>query len=329
MAHSNNILVTGGAGFIGAHLVRHLLANGANVVALDDLSGGYRENVPEEATFVQGSILDAELVNQLFEQSQFQYVYHLAAYAAEGLSPYIRNFNYQNNLVGSANLINASVNYKVECFVFTSSIAVYGHSEPPMLESDVPQPADPYGIAKYAVELDLKAAHDQFGLNYVIFRPHNVFGEFQNLADPHRNVAGIFMRQLLNQQPMTVFGDGNQTRAFTYVGDILPAITKAPSVQAALNQTFNIGGDEVYSVNHLAEAISDALGKPRNIEYLPQRFEATHAHADHALAKQILDFLPQTDLTTGLQKMAQWAQAQPLQPPRPFTNLEIRPQDGN
>ena len=129
------------------------------MTVLDDLSGGFVDNLSEGVTFVQGSITDASLVNDLFAQAQFEYVYHLAAYAAEGLSHFIKRFNYTNNLVGSVNLINASVNTVVKCFVFTSSIAVYGASpELPMTEETSAHPEDPYGIAKLAVEQELKVS---------------------------------------------------------------------------------------------------------------------------------------------------------------------------
>src|ERR1700757_220527 len=163
------VLVTGGAGFIGAHVARHLLDAGHDVVVLDDLSGGYEANVPAEATFFAGSVADPELVDELFRTQEFSHVFHLAAYAAEGLSHFIRRFNYTNNVIGSVNLINASVNNTVKCFVFTSSIAVYGSGQVPMAEEATPMPEDPYGVGKYAVEMDLKAAHDMFGLNHVIF----------------------------------------------------------------------------------------------------------------------------------------------------------------
>ena len=117
-------------------------------------------------------------------------MFHLAAYAAEGLSPFIRRFNYQNNLIGSINLINLSVRHDVERFVFTSSVAVYGTGQLPMTEDQVPVPEDPYGNAKLAVERDLVCAHDMFGLGYTIFRPHNVYGEYQNIGDNYRNVVG-------------------------------------------------------------------------------------------------------------------------------------------
>src|SRR6202451_206738 len=172
-------LVTGAAGFLGAHVTRHLLAEDRfSVIALDDLSGGFRENLPETAEFVHASINDAALLQDLFRKYKFKYIYHLAAYAAEGLSDFIRRFNYTNNLIGSVNLINEAVLHKVKCFVFTSSIAVYGAGQVPMMEDMTPLPEDSYGIAKLAVELELKCSHEMFGLNYIIFRPHNVYGEY-------------------------------------------------------------------------------------------------------------------------------------------------------
>ena len=221
---SSQILVTGAAGFIGSHVCAHLLKQGHQVVGLDDLSGGFRDYVPEGVKFVEGSVTDAALVQKLFSENRFEYVFHLAAYAAEGLSHFIKQFNYTNNLLGSVNLINASVNHNVKCFVFTSSIAVYGKNQLPMTEEAVPQPEDPYGIAKYAVEMDLRESHEMFGLNHVIFRPHNVYGEFQNIGDRYRNVIGIFMNQIMQGQPMTIFGDGKQTRAFSYIDDVAPVI---------------------------------------------------------------------------------------------------------
>lgn len=152
MAMKADVLVTGAAGFIGSHVVDELLKRGRAVVALDDLSGGFRDNVLSPAKFVEGSVLDRALIEELFLEHQFEFVFHLAAYAAEGLSHFIRRFNYENNLIGSINLINASVNHNVRCFVFTSSIAVYGKNQLPMTEDLSPQPEDPYGIAKNAVE---------------------------------------------------------------------------------------------------------------------------------------------------------------------------------
>ena len=261
-------LVTGGAGFMGSHLAEHLIGRGYHVTVLDDLSGGFRENVPAGARFVEGSITDHALIKKLFAAERYDYVYHLAAYAAEGLSHFIKKFNYENNLIGSVNLINAAVNHEVKCFVFTSSIAVYGANQVPMTEEMVPRPEDSYGIAKYAVEQELQVSHEMFGLNYVVFRPHNVYGERQNIGDRYRNVVGIFMNLIMQGKPLAVFGDGEQTRAFTYVHDVTPVMADSPLNQKALNQVFNVGADVPYTVNRLAEVVCQAMGVAPNVAHL-------------------------------------------------------------
>src|SRR4029077_13486058 len=277
------VLVTGGAGFIGAHVARHLLAAGHEVVVLDDLSGGFEANVPIAATFVAGSVTDPELVDELFREHEFAHVFHLAAYAAEGLSHFIRRFNYTNNVLGSVSVLNAALRAEnVERFVFASSIAVYGPAQTPMSEDVLPEPEDPYGIAKYAVELDLAAAQRMFGLDYTIFRPHNVYGELQNLADPYRNVIGIFMNQVMAGRPMTIFGDGLQTRAFTHIDDVAPVIARSIDVPEATNEVFNVGADTPYSVVDLAHAVARAFNVAEpEIEFLPARKEVVHAFSDH------------------------------------------------
>jgi len=318
-------LVTGGAGFIGAHVTNELISMGHSVVVLDDLSGGFEDNINSKAIFVKGSVTDHQLIKELFDEHKFDYVYHLAAYAAEGLSHFIRKFNYENNLIGSINLINESITHKIKCFVFTSSIAVYGAGQLPMTEDTIPQPEDPYGVSKYAVELDLKTAHEMFGLNYVVFRPHNVYGEYQNVGDRYRNVIGIFMNQLMQGNPLTIFGDGSQTRAFSYISDVAPHIAKAVDISAAYNQVFNIGGDKEYSVNELAGTVMKVLRTEQPIRYLTARNEVLHAYSDHTKAKKVFgiqdkDFV---DLETGVAKMAKWALDVGPRKTKKFTNIEI------
>lgn len=326
MSTKNKItsLVTGGAGFIGSHVVEHLLELGHTVVVLDDLSGGRKENVPSEAIFHEGSILDVDLINSLFEKYKFYYVYHLAAYAAEGLSHYIRNFNYQNNLVGSVNLINASVNYDVKCFVFTSSIAVYGTNTLPLVETQHPQPEDPYGIAKYAVEMDLMNAQKMFGLNYVIFRPHNVYGVRQNIGDKYRNVVGIFMNQILEEKPLTIFGDGEQTRAFTHVDEVAPYIANSVNVPKARNSIFNIGSDSVYSLLELALAVVKAMDAEVIVRQFEKREEVMHAYADHINFEEVFKPTKQVILTDGLLEMAQWTKKNGASKSANFDQIEIQ-----
>ena len=322
-----NVLVTGGAGFIGSHVAECLVESGCHVVVLDDLSGGFVENIPSGAEFVKGSVQDAALVDALFLKEKFDYVFHLAAYAAEGLSHFIRNFNYSNNLVGGVNLVNAAVNAgSVKCFVFTSSIAVYGRNQTPMVEELVPQPEDPYGVSKYAFELDLKAAREMFGLNYVIFRPHNVYGERQNIGDPYRNVIGIFMRQILTGQPLTVFGDGEQVRAFSYIDDVAPVIAASIDRPGTWNEVYNIGADKPWTVNELATAVCAAMGKPASeIRHLDARNEVVTAYSSHEKVKRVFgDLVRNVPLGEGISKMAKWALALKAIPePKRFGHIEV------
>jgi len=319
-----NILVTGGAGFIGSHVIDELVEMGHHVVVMDDLSGGFKENVHESATFVHGSILDYALVEKLFNVYQFEYVFHLAAYAAEGLSHFIKRFNYENNLIGSVNLINQSILAKVKCFVFTSSIAVYGKNQLPMSEDMKPEPEDSYGIAKFAVEQELAASYRMFGLPYIIFRPHNVYGERQNIGDKYRNVVGIFMNQIMQGLALTIFGDGNQKRAFTYIGDVAPAIARSIDIPQAYQQVFNIGADTPYTVNKLAGEVAKCFGVESQIQYLERRNEVEEAYSDHSKAQKILKAVPQVTLTEGIERMAKWAKAHGVRKSKEFENIEVK-----
>jgi UDP-glucose 4-epimerase len=301
------ILVTGAAGFIGSHVVEQLLGRGHEVVGLDDLSGGFIDNVPKGAVFVEGSVLDTALLARLFAEHRISHVFHLAAYAAEGLSHFIRRFNYTNNVVGSMNVLNEAVKAEVRCFVFTSSIAVYGAAQTPMRESVKPEPEDPYGIAKYAVEMDLQAARHMFGIDSIVFRPHNVYGERQHIGDRYRNVIGIFMNQLMRGEPMSIFGDGTQTRAFSYIGDVAPLIAGAIEVPAACNQIFNVGADESTTVNELAALVAKAMGREPRITHLEARQEVLHAVADHVRVAEVFGYRATWTLDRGLKQMAEWA----------------------
>jgi len=311
--NSKNILVTGGAGFMGSHVADYLINEGHKVTILDDLSGGYLENVNPDAEFIKGSINDRDLVDKVTKDKNI--VYHLAAYAAEGLSHFVRNFNYNNNLIGSINLINSSIKSGVDRFLFTSSMAVYGSGEPPFDETTIPHPEDPYGISKFAVEMDLEAAKKTHSLEYTILRPHNVYGERQNIADPYRNVIGIFMNRIMEGLPPLIFGDGKQTRAFSYIEDVSPFIAKAPFIEEAKGEIINIGSGKMYSLNDLAKVVIDAMKLEVIAEHVPPRYEVEHAYCTTEKSERILGFEERTSLEEGIKKMALWAKEKgPMKP---------------
>lgn len=278
------MLVTGGAGFIGSHLVDALVEHGDDVVVMDDFSGGFKRNVPPGVALRRGSVSREQDVVAAFADGPFDVVFHLAAYAAEGLSHHIKRFNYENNLVGSVNLINAAVNADVGHFVFLSSAAVYGHAAGTLTELDVPEPIDSYGIAKLAVEAELAVTERLFALPYTIFRPHNVYGTRQNIADRFRNVIGIFINQVMHGRPLSIFGDGHQQREFSHVADVVPALLAAPSSRDARNQCFNIGADSATSILDLAERVLAEFGRPDHpVVHLPAR---RRGRDDPALARE-------------------------------------------
>ncbi|MFZ1691602.1 MAG: NAD-dependent epimerase/dehydratase family protein, partial [Flavobacteriales bacterium] len=169
----------------------------------------------------------------------------------------------------------------------------------------------------------LYAARHMFGLEYVVFRPHNVYGEYQNLGDRYRNVVGIFMNQLMQGQPLTVFGDGEQKRAFTYIGDIAPIIAASATTPAAFGEVFNVGADSPYTVNELARLVQDAMGIKGDVKHLEARNEVVFAFSDHSKVERIFGKRRETTLAEGLAQMAPWAKATGARASGRFSNIEI------
>jgi len=307
------IFVSGCAGLLGSNYSRHLMAHGEKVVGIDNLSGGYKAFVPkgDNFTFVKLNLERRKQVAELFEEYKPKVLFHFAAYAAEGLSPFMRNFNYRNNLICSANLINPCIEHDTK-MIFTSSMAVYGAQEPPFTEDKRPQPIDPYGIAKYAVECDLAVASKQLGLRYNIVRPHNVLGKYQNVWDRYRNVIGIFIRKTLNRQPILVYGDGEQTRAFS---DIKYYMEPFDLLHDNFDgEIFNIGADKFFTLNEVAQTVQ-SIGKKYGydvpIEHAPPRHEVKHAYCNHDKAKTMLNFKDDTKLDELIEEVFVWAMNQP------------------
>lgn len=307
------VLITGIAGLLGSHFSRYLLEKGYDVVGIDDFSGGYEENLAEGVFCSTLNLTDLRAVDKFFSEQKIDYVYHFAAYAAEGLSPFIRNFNYTNNVVASANLITSSINYDVKKFIFTSSNGVYGEAhQPPFTEDMQPMPIDPYGISKYAIEMDLKTAYEQFGLNYSIVRPHNVVGIYQNIWDRYRNVIGIWIRQCLQDEPLTVYGDGLQKRAFS---DMVYYNEPFGKLMTEYNgEIFNLGSDKEMTLIDTAKLVQNCakkFGFSPDIVHLEPRVEAKYAYASHKKAKELLGFEDKTDIEKTVFEMFKWALTQP------------------
>jgi UDP-glucose 4-epimerase len=308
----SKILITGVAGLLGSRLADWIIETqpGVEVVGIDDLSGGYEENINPKVEFWRMNLVEHPIEN-CFEVHNFDYVFHFAAYAAEGLSPFIRQYNYENNLVATARIINNCIKYNVKRLVFTSTLAVYGHGNYGVFdETQVPKPIDPYGVAKYGCEMDIQIANEQHGLDYCIIRPHNVYGIKQNIWDKYRNVLGIWMYQHMNGEPMTIFGDGTQTRAFSYIDDSLKSLWNAAVLPQASKQIINLGGIEEYSINHACEVLRDVIGGGEVI-YKEARHEVKHSIPTYQKSIDILEFEHKTSLKDGLNEMWKWVQQQP------------------
>lgn len=313
---NKKILITGVAGLLGSHFSKYLLDKGYDVVGVDNLSGGYTDFLDErllkDGKFYKIDLLDRVELEKIFKKHRPNYVYHFAAYAAEGLSPFIRNFNYTNNLICSVNVINNCIEYDVKKIIFTSSMAVYGHGNPPFKEDQFPDPADPYGVAKYAVEMDLKQAYDQFGLKYTIVRPHNVVGTNQNIWDRYRNVIGIWIRQILKNEPIQIYGDGTQKRAFSDIKFYMEPFEKL--MEGFDCDTFNIGADHEYDLNTVAtliKKIAEELGHKPTIKHVEGRHEVKDAYCNHDKAKNLLGFKDDTNIESTIREMFTWATKQP------------------
>jgi UDP-glucose 4-epimerase len=312
---------------MGSHIAEILLQRGWTVLGIDDLSGGFEANLPAGILFRRLSVL--EPLDEAFGKFRPDFVYHLAAYAAEGLSHHIPVFNCRNNIEGTNNVLAAAYRAGARHVVFTSSIAVYGHPVHgrAFAEEDPCHPCDPYGIAKMACELQIQSFREYYGgPNYTIFRPHNVYGPRQNISDPYRNVVGIFMRCALRGEPFPVFGDGSQTRSFSYVSAVAHAIAASPLTPAAANQVLNIGDDETSTVGRLAELVAETMGVPLQLKHLPARKEVLHVHADHAKTRRAFENLPSgTPLREGLARMAAHVRSTKAPPPTPCpAPIEIR-----
>jgi len=314
-----SVLITGVAGLIGSRFADYVLSNtNYSVVGIDDLFGGYEENMPLESdrfTFCKMTLgEDSQGLDYIFKEHRPEYVFHFAAYAAEGLSPFIRNYNYKNNVLSTVSIINCCITYDVKRLIYTSSMSVYGKGQNPTErfdENQIPAPEDPYAISKYACEMDIKSAGCTHNLDWCILRPHNCYGIHQNIWDRYRNVLGIWMYQRLNNKPLTIYGDGEQSRAFSYIDDALPCIWKAAILPEASKQIINLGGKKRYTINEACSVIQEVFGGNVLVQHLEARYEVKHAIPTFSKSVRLLGYEETVDLKEGLTRMWEWAQKQP------------------
>ena len=306
------IILTGILGLIGNHLGRYLLDKGHEVIGVDDCSGGYTDYLDSRVKFYKQNIIFG-IDNVFRDEKDIDIVIHLAAYASEGLSDYIKNYNYQNNVIASVNVINSCVNFNIKKLIFTSSMSVYGVGNPPFDESDVLDPIDSYALAKKLIEDELRISYHKFGLRYSIIRPHNVISpQYQNYADKYRNVLAIWANNIVDNKDITVFGDGTQKRSFSDVKFMLPVVERL--LTEFDSEAFNIGSDQPITILEAAQKmqkIAQELGFSPNIKHLEARTEVKYAYSSHEKARKLLGFKDETNLDQVMRDLILWVKDQP------------------
>jgi len=320
---NKTVLITGVAGLIGSRLADWIVENHPEykIIGVDDLSGGYIENVNPNVILYKKTI-GFDGIEYIISEHKPTYIFHFSAYAAECLSPFIRTYNYKNNLVATADIINWCIKYNVNRLVFTSTMAVYGNNTPPMDETMIPYPIDSYGVAKYACEMDIRIAGEQHGLDWCIIRPHNVYGAKQNIWDKYRNVLGIWMYQYMNNLPMTIFGDGLQTRAFSYIDDVLSCLWNAAILPNASKQIINVGGKNHYTIKQSCELLQKIIGGG-DVVYKDARHEVKNAYVTWKKSVDLLGYDEKHTFEQGLEKMWNWAKVQPMRSRFEWSKFEL------
>lgn len=310
------VLITGVAGFMGGHLAEAMVAAGHDVTGIDDLSGGFRRNVPAAVRFHQVDLQDAQSAERVIREEPVDVLCHLAANAREGASQFQPRDVCGRNLMAYVNTLVPAIRSGMKKVVLYSSMAVYGEQVPPFSEDMPRQPVDVYGVNKAAMEEITEILADVHEFSHAIIRPHNVFGERQSLWDRYRNVVAIFMNRIMHGEPLYVYGDGEQERAFSYIGDSLPAFVRACDLDQKLDrQIVNVGGKVAITVNELARMVAAEFGATPEVRYLPDRpREVKRAFSTWEKSAELLGYEEPYGLREGVQRMAVWAKAMGPQP---------------
>ena len=312
------ILVTGGAGFIGTHLCRRLLKEGHQVVVVDNESNGTRENVPAQASFVLGDVTRPAEFEHVFAQG-VDAVCHIAGQVSIGrafLDPVV---DLRTNVEGTINVLQMCVKYKVPRLIYASSMTLYGNGGVvPTPETERANPDSYYGITKYAAERYVHGTAERpdigFDLKVTSLRMFSVYGPGQSFDNPYQGVLGIFLGNLMRGEPITIFGDGEQTRDFVFVGDIIDGWIQALHSPAAVGGVFNLGSGRSLSINELAARAVVAMGHAPGSYPIHRAAtrpgEQRSVQADISHARKVLGWEPQTPFEKGLLETARWAKAE-------------------
>ncbi|HJQ10197.1 MAG TPA: NAD-dependent epimerase/dehydratase family protein [Gemmatimonadaceae bacterium] len=308
------VFVSGAAGFLGSHLAEAFIHSGHDVVGCDNMIGGDLNNLPEGIRFEEADCCDVEAMKRLTVGTDL--VYHCAAIATEGLSVFSPALIAKHVYENTAGLLAGAASNKVKRFVYCSSMARYGVGKPPFREDQTPHPEDPYGIAKYAGELLVANVCDTHGIEHVIAVPHNIIGPKQKYDDAFRNVASIMINRMLQGKQPIIYGDGEQTRCFSFVQDCVDPLVKMGTLAGLSGQVINIGPDkETVSINELAKILAELLNFDLDSIYVPMRpREVKNATCSADKARKLLGYESKVGLREGLQSMIDWIRAHGTKP---------------
>jgi UDP-glucose 4-epimerase len=318
------LLVTGAAGFMGSHLVDALVAEGHTVFGVDDMSGGYWRNIHPQSEFTVLDLRHREATDAYLRKVRPEIIFHMAADATEGRSQFTPLSSTERNYLAYLNVLVPAIREGMRKMVLISSMSVYG-AQPAPFHEDLPrQPEDVYAIAKAAMERATEILSEVHGFQYTIIRPHNVYGERQNIADPYRNVIGIFINRLLAGKPFFIYGDGEQKRAFSHIDDFTPYTVRAGFDDVANGQIFNIGPREEYSINEVARLVLKHFGydpdnPPPEVKPLyhpPRPKEVKEAYCTLDKAQRLLGYRTTVSIDEGIRRMVAWAKDLGPQPMR-------------
>ena len=296
------ILVTGVAGFLGSHLAERFIKLGHEVIGIDNMIGGYEDNIPNKIKFYNFDCCDLKNIDIIMKKVDV--VYHCAATAHEGLSVFSPIEITKNNYLASITIITSAINHNVKRIIYCSSMARYGQGKTPFHEEMEPKPIDPYGISKVAVEKVLTNLCNLNNIQWVIAVPHNIIGPRQKYDDPFRNVVSIMLNRMLLGKPAIIFGDGKQKRCFSYIDDCIYCLENMLNNQDVNGQIINIGPDEEFvTINKVAEICQNITGsnlKPIYKKDRPQEVKEATCSANKA--RKLLNYKTTTDLYTGIKK---------------------------